>query len=219
MTTTFPGSPSTLAGGFIVMDADGKVVLRTVAFQYNPDTLTRTVAPRAAKVESGDRLEALRLIGPPVETIKLEIDLDATDRLASPERNPQTVSDGISPELADLETIASPRADDVDAANRMAQSGTLEVLPLPSPLVLLVLGANRILPVRITELSMVEEAFDPRLNPIRARVSVGLRVLSVDDLAFGTKGAELFMAMMRRREKLATRKPANLQSLGLDRVP
>ena len=63
------------------------------------------------------------------------------------------------------------------------------MLPLPSPLVLLVLGANRTIPVRITEFSVVEEAFDTRLNPIRARVSLGLRALSTDDLAFGRKGA------------------------------
>ncbi|WP_227243345.1 hypothetical protein [Paraburkholderia caribensis] len=216
---TTPRSPRTFAGGFIVMDADGKVVLRTIAFQYNPDTLTRSIAPRAAKVESGDRVEALRLVGPPVETIKLEVEFDATDRLEHPQRNPETVSDGIAPELSDLETIVTPRADDLDAANRLATSGTLEVLPIPSPLVLLVLGANRTLPVRITDLSVVEEAFDTRLNPIRARVSIGLRVLSIDDLSYGTKGAELFMTALRRREKLAARKPANVQSLGLDPSP
>ncbi|OLL27496.1 hypothetical protein BTH42_32140 [Burkholderia sp. SRS-W-2-2016] len=217
--TAIPRSPKTLAGGFILMDADGKAVLRTVAFQYNPDTLTRSLAPRAAKVESGDRVEALRLVGPPVETLKLEIELDAADRLEHPQRNPETVSDGIAPELADLETIVTPRADDLDAANRLAASGTLEVLPLPSPLVLLVLGRNRALPVRITDLSVVEEAFDPQLNPIRARVSIGLRILSIDDLSYGTKGAELFMTALRRRERLAARKPANVQSLGLDRAP
>jgi hypothetical protein len=217
--TTFPRSPRTLAGGFVVMDADGKAVLRTVAFQYNPDALTRSLAPRAAKVESGDRVEALRLVGPPVETLRMEIELDAADRLEHPASNARTVSDGIAPELADLETIVTPRADDMVAADRLAQSGALEVLPLPSPLVLLVLGRNRAMPVRINELSIVEEAFDTQLNPIRARVSLGLRVLSIDDMAFGTKGAELFMAALRRREKLAARKPPDLQGLGLERTP
>src|SRR4051794_41057229 len=118
------------------MDSAGKTVLRTVVFQYNPDTLSRTVAPRAAKAESGDRLEALRLIGPPTETLKLEIELDATDRLEHPDQNPETVKNGINPELADLETILSPAMADVVAANQKAQTGTLEILPLPSPLVL-----------------------------------------------------------------------------------
>jgi hypothetical protein len=217
--TTFPGSPKTLVGGFVLMDAEGKTVLRTVTFQYNPDTVSRTLALRGAKAESGDRLEALRLIGPPVETIKVEIELDATDRLEHPDRNAETVANGIAPELADLETIISPATSDVVAAGRMADTGTLEVLPLPSPLVLLVLGSNRTLPVRVTDMSVVEEAFDTKLNPIRARISLGLRVLSTDDLAFGSKGAELFLAAARRREQLVARKPPNLQALGLKSTP
>jgi hypothetical protein len=206
-------------GGFILMDAEGKTILQTVVFQYNPDSLTRSLTPRAAKAEAGDRLEALRLIGPPVETIKLEIELEATDRLEYPDRNPETVRSGITPELADLETIIAPATGDILAANRMAQTGTLEVLPLPSPLVLLVLGANRTMPVRVTDMSVVEEAFDTQLNPIRAKMSISLRVLSSDDLTLGSKGAELFLANARRREQLAARKPPNLQALGLGNAP
>jgi hypothetical protein len=217
--TTFPGSPKTLMGGFILMDAEGKTVLRSVVFQYNPDTVSRSLTPRGAKIDAGDRLEGLRLVGPPVETIKIEIELDATDRLEKPAQNLETVRSGIGPELAELETIISPATADIDAANRMALTGTLEVLPMPSPLVLLVLGTNRTIPVRITEFSVVEEAFDTQLNPIRARVSLGLRALSIDDLAFGTKGAEMFMASAKRREKLATRKPPALQSLGVRGAP
>lgn len=217
--TTFPRSPKTLTGGFILMDAEGKAVLRTVVFQYNPDTLSRTLAPRGAKIDAGDRVEGLRLIGPPIETIKLEVELDATDRLEKPAQNPETVTNGIAAELAELETMIAPVTADIDSANRMAQTGTLEVLPMPSPLVLLVWGPNRTLPVRITEFSVVEEAFDTQLNPIRARVSLGLRALSIDDLAFGTKGAELFMAAARGRERLASSKPPNLQSFGLKGTP
>lgn len=217
--TSFPGSPKTLKGGFILMDAEGKTVLRTVAFQYNPDSLSRTLTPRGAKTDAGDRLEGLRLTGPPIETIKLEIELDATDRLEKPSANQQTVNNGIAPELADLETIIAPDTTDVTAANQLAQTGTLEVLPLASPLVLLVLGTNRTIPVRITEFSIVEEAFDTRLNPIRARISLGLRALSVDDLAFGSKGAELFMVGAKRREKLARRQPPSIQALGLASAP
>lgn len=206
-------------GGFILMDAEGKTVLRTVVFQYNPDALTRTLAPRGAKIDAGDRLEGLRLIGPPVETIRLDIELDATDRLEKPDRNSETVQNGIAPELAELETTIAPATSDIEAANRMAQTGTLEILPLPSPLVLLVLGTNRTIPVRITDFSVTEEAFDTQLNPIRAKVTIGMRALSIDDLAFGTKGAELFMTAAKRREKLATRKPPSVQSLGLKGAP
>src|SRR5690348_10860994 len=106
--TSFPRSPKTLKGGFIEMDAEGKAVIRTVTFQYNPDTLSRTLVPRAAKAEGGDRLEGLRLTGPPIETMKLEIELDAADRLEKPDANPQTVASGLAPELAELELMISP---------------------------------------------------------------------------------------------------------------
>ena len=217
--TSFPGSPRTLKGGFVLMDADGKAVLRTVAFQYNPDSLSRTLTPRGAKIDAGDRLEGLRLVGPPIETIKIEIEIDATDRLEHPGSNADTVANGIAAELAELETIISPAPDDIAAADGLARSGTLEVLPLPSPLVLLALGRNRLIPVRITEFSIVEEAFDTQLNPIRARVSLGMRALSIDDLAFGSKGAELFMVAARRRDRMAKRRPPNMQALGLTGVP
>lgn len=217
--TSFPGSPRTLKGGFVLMDADGKAVLRTVAFQYNPDGLSRTLTPRGAKIDAGDRLEGLRLVGPPIETIKIEIEIDATDRLEKPGSNADTVENGIAADLAELEAIISPAPDDIAAADALARSGTLEVLPLPSPLVLLALGRNRLVPVRITEFSIVEEAFDTQLNPIRARVSLGMRALSIDDLAFGSKGAELFMVAARWRDKMAKRRPPNMQALGLTGVP
>jgi hypothetical protein len=217
--TSFPRSPKTLKGGFIQMDAEAKSVLRTIAFQYNPDTLSRTLVPRSAKAEGGDRLEGLRLTGPPVETMKLEIELDAADRLEKPDNNPETVANGIAPELAELELMISPASADLEAAGRLALTGTIEVLPLPSPMLLLVLGTNRIMPVRISEFAVVEEAFDVALNPIRARISLGLRLLSSDDLAYGSKGAELFMAALKRRERLAGAKPSSIQALGLTSVP
>jgi hypothetical protein len=217
--TSFPRSPKTLKGGFIKMDAEGKQVLGTVAFQYNPDSLSRTVAPRAASAAGGDRLEALRLTGPPIETMKIDIEIDATDLLEHPGDNPDTVANGIAPQLAELEMMVSPASADLDSAARLALTGTIEVLPLPSPMLLLVLGPNRTLPVRITDFSVVEEAFDINLNPIRARVSLTLRLLSSDDLAHGSKGAELFMAALKRREKLAGSKPPSVQALGLKSAP
>lgn len=217
--TTFPRSPKVLRGGFILMDADGRAVIRVIPFQYNPETLTRTLSPRGSKAETGDRLEALRLVGPPVETLKLEIEIDATDRLEKPGQNPDAVAEGIAADLAELETMIAPRVADIEAADSLARQGTLEILPLPSPLLLLVLGANRALPVRITEFAVTEEAFDTRLNPILARVSLGLRALSTDDLAFGSKGAQLFLAAARRRERLAARRGAGVQALGLAGAP
>jgi hypothetical protein len=217
--TTFPRSPRTLRGGFILMDADGLAVRRTIVFQYNPDTLTRSLAPRGATADTGDRLEALRLVGPPAETLKLEIALDATDRLEKPAQNPTTVAEGIAADLAEFETMVSPSVADLEAAEALTRTGTLEILPLPSPLLLLVLGANRTVPVRITEFAITEEAFDTRLNPVLARLSLGLRALTTDDLPFGSKGAALFLTAARRRERLAARRGAGVQALGLAGAP
>ncbi|UAK23293.1 hypothetical protein [Sphingomonas nostoxanthinifaciens] len=214
-----PRSPRTLKGGFVLMDGDGRAVLRSVAFQYNPDTLTRTLTPRQAASETGDRLEALRLRGAPVETLRLEIELDATDRLEQPASNPETVANGILPELADLETIIAPAVADLIAADTLADTGTLEILPLPSPLVLVVLGPRRVLPVRVTEFGVVEEAFDTQLNPIRAKITLGLRILSNDDLTYGSKGAALFFAQAQRRESFARRTAPALSTLGLTGAP
>jgi hypothetical protein len=56
------------------------------------------------------------------------------------------------------------------------------VPPLQLPLVLFVWGPWRVVPVNVTSVSVVETEFDQLLNPIRAEVTVSLRVLSTDDL-------------------------------------
>ncbi|MEL6942412.1 MAG: hypothetical protein AAFO82_07075, partial [Bacteroidota bacterium] len=87
--------------------------------------------------------------------------------------------------------------------NTLAQSGTLEISPVEAPLTLFVWSKNRVVPVRITEFSITEEAFDVNLNPIRARVSLGMRVLSVDDLGFDHHGGNLYMNYQQTKERLA----------------
>jgi hypothetical protein len=83
--------------------------------------------------------------------------------------------------------------------NQLAQSGTLEIVPMESLLPLFVWSKSRIVPVRITDFSITEEAFDTALNPIRAKVSLGMRVLSVDDLGFQHKGGSLFMGYLQAK--------------------
>jgi hypothetical protein len=211
-----PLSPKLLKGGLVQVSPDTGKVLRTIALQYNPDTLTRTLQVQATG-ESGIRSEALRLRGAAVETIKLEVEIDATERLDDPGANRDTVKLGIQPELAALESLVHARADDLQANDAMASSGALEVLPLEAPLTLFVWSKQRIVPVRVTDLSVTEEAFDVALNPIRAKVSLGLRVLSVDDLGFRHRGGTLFMAYLRNKESLARRAGAvPLSELGVE---
>src|SRR5579885_395981 len=106
--TSFPGSPRLVRGGIVLVDPDSGSVQRVIPMQYNPDTLTRTLQPQAVGGEAGDRLEALRLKGPAIETIKLDAEIDAADGLEFPDKNPSTVAFGIYPQLAALETVVHP---------------------------------------------------------------------------------------------------------------
>lgn len=218
--TTFPNSPRLLKGGIVLIDPNSSAVRRIIVLQYNPDTLSRTLQVQGIGGEGGDRLEALRLKGPAVETIKLEAEIDATDQLEFPDKNPTAAQLGIYPQLAALETIIYPTSGQLLSNNSLAQSGTLEIAPMEAPLSLFIWSKNRIQPVRITEFSVTEEAFDPALNPIRAKVSLGLRVLSVDDLGFGHKGGSLFMSYLQQKESLAAKSPPGaLNPLGIGEIP
>jgi hypothetical protein len=213
--TTFPNSPKLLKGGIVLIDPDMGNVLRVIALQYNPDTLTRTLQPQAVK-EGGDRSEALRLTGPPVETVKVEAEIDATDQLEFPRENPDAVEVGIHHQLAALEVIVYPTSAQLQSNNSLAQSGTLEIAPMEAPLTLFVWSKQRVMPVRITDFSITEEAFDVNLNPIRAKVSLGFRVLSVNDVGFTHKGGSLFMSYLQNKEQLAKRvKASTFGALGI----
>lgn len=216
-----PQSPRILKGGLVMLDpvsfaiAPGGIIV----MQYNPDTVTRTLKVKGAE-EGGDRSEALRLSGPAVETIKLDVEIDATDQLENPQQNANTVQYGIAPQLAQLETLVYPTSLNLQNNYALSQAGTLEIMPLMAPLSLFVWSATRIVPVRITDFSITEEAFDPRLNPLRAKVSLGLRVLSIDDLFFSDKGGSLYMAYQRQKESLARLSQAgSLGALGLTSAP
>lgn len=217
--TTFPNSPRLIKGGIVLIDPDNGAVRRIIALQYNPDTLSRTLQIKALS-EGGDRSESLRLTGPPVETIKLDVEIDATDQLEFPDQNPTATQLGIHPQLAALETIVYPTSDQLQSNNTLAQAGTLEIIPAQAPLTLFIWSKNRVLPVRLTDLSVTEEAFDPALNPIRAKVSLGMRVLSVNDLDFDHRGNSLFMAYLQQKERLAAQSQAGaLNALGINRIP
>ncbi|MFE7836518.1 hypothetical protein ACFU53_10815 [Streptomyces sp. NPDC057474] len=207
-------SPRVVKGGIVEIDVISGRALRTIALQYNPDALTRTVAVQAA---GGDIGQALRLKGVAVETLRLEAEIDATDRLEFPAENAATVEFGIHPQLAALELLVNPRARALVDNDALAARGVLEVLPMETPLTLFVWSRQRVVPVRLTELSIAEEAFDTSLNPIRAKVTLGMRVLSVDDVGFGHRGGALFMGHLRNKEALAARAgSAALSALGLE---
>ena len=216
--SAFPGSPRILKGGIVLIDAASSAVLRVIALQYNPDSLTRSLQVQAVSADGGDRSEVLRLKGAPVETLKLEAELDATDQLEFPEQHSVTAQSGIFAQLAALETMVYPTSSQLRGNDALAQIGTLEIVPMETPLALFVWSKSRILPVRITDFSITEEAFDTALNPIRARISLGLRVLSVNDVPSGHKAASLFMNYLQQKERLAGSAAGQLSALGINGV-
>jgi hypothetical protein len=209
-------SPRLVKGGLVQMDPASGRVLRVIALQFNPESLSRTLQVQAVD-SGGNPSQALRLKGAAVETIRVEAEIDATERLDDPEANPTTVRLGIHPDLAALEELVQPRADDLQTNDALASAGVLEVLPLEAPLTLFVWSKQRVVPVRVSDVSITEEAFDVVLNPIRAKVSLSLRVLSVDDLGFRHRGGTLFMAYLRNKEALAAAATqVQLSTLGVE---
>ncbi len=198
--TTFPGSPRVLKGAIVALDPFNPLA-SVVVFQYNPETLTRTVRPKIAG-EGAEQGEALRLSGPPEESITVEIALDAADGLETGDG--ATVAHGVGPSLAALEMLVYPKSALVIGNEVLAGLGVIEVIPPESPLTLFVWGPKRVLPVRITNFTINEQAFDPALNPILATVTLGLSVMTYQDLGLPSVGGALSLAHQVAKEVLAT---------------
>jgi hypothetical protein len=193
-------SPLLQKGAILSLDPTTGIPLGKIMLQYNPDTLTRSLKPQTVGDEP-DRTEIMRLKGPPVETIKCDVEIDATDQLASGDST--TISLGIQPQLSSLELLVYPSSGVLIANEILSLLGTVEILPMESALTVFVWNKNRITPVRITDLSITEEAFDPQLNPIRAKVSLGMRVLNVNDVGFLTPAGALYMIYQITKEGMA----------------
>ncbi|MGY4744812.1 hypothetical protein [Streptomyces sp. ATMOS53] len=190
-------------GGFVFLDPEHGRVLRVVPFQYNPDSITRTLQPRGIGADAGDRLEALRLQGPPRETFRIDAEFDATDQVAAAGAPAPPAGSGLFGMLSALETAIAPTAAQLTQQNDLAAQGILEIAPVQAPLPVLVLGAHRVLPVRMLDLDVSEEAYDGELSPIRARVTLTVRVLTVDDVGFGHKAGGLYLQYQQGRERFA----------------
>ena len=213
-----PIAPRLLRSGIVLVNPETGQVIRVIGMQYNPDTLSRTLQPQTVAGDGHDRSQAFRLKGPPVETIRLEAEIDATDQLEG--QDPNATQSGIAPQLAELETLMYPSSGQLIANNSAQALGTLEITPLEAPLALFVWSKQRVIPVRITDCSITEEAFDTQLNPVRARVSLSMRVLSVDDLGFANKGGALYMIYHQNKERLAQQaRGVSLPALGLTGIP
>jgi hypothetical protein len=172
-----------------------------VVFQYNPETVTRTVTPQGPSGE-GSKSEAMRLKGAPIETITMDLEIDATDQLDSGDGITERF--GIYPELSNLEMLAYPKIGLVIANTVLMATGVLEIMPPIGPFTLLVWNYQRVVPVRLDELTITEELHDAKLNPIQAKVKVGLHVLSYNDLSLTNPGYYMFLAHQTIKEVMGS---------------
>lgn len=212
--TGFPGSPKLIRAGLVLISPDTGAVSRIIAMQYAPETVSRQIEAQTMQGEAS-RSQPLRLRAPAKETITLEVQIDATEQLEFPRQNRTVTETGIFPALAALEIMLYPTSAQLERQNAQAAAGSFEITPAETPLALFVWSAHRIVPVRLNSLQITEEFFDQNLNPIRAKLSLSLQVLSVDDLGFSHRGSGLFMAYLQAKEQLAAKSAAGtLEALG-----
>ena len=197
--TASPLSPRLLKGALVSVDLASPIPT-VIVFQYNPETLTRSLRARGMQGE-GAKGDAMRLNGAPEETIKIDIEIDATDHLEQDGAIAKVV--GIYPQLSALEMLVYPKSALVIANTVLLAGGLIEVAPPLGPFTLFIWGVNRILPVRVEEFSITEDAHDTALNPIRAKVSLGLRVLTYNDLSITSPGYYMFLAHQVVKETMA----------------
>lgn len=196
----------------------------TINFQYNPGEMRRTLAsrkPRDAAQPNAAPQDARLVAGPPVETISLALELDAADQLADPNNNQNTVQSGLQMPLAALEMLMYPPSAQFEQNQQLAESGEIQVSPSTLALVLLNWGESRVVPVMITTFTVTEQEFDTQLNPIRAKVELGLQVLTYIDLRNSSTGVDAFVAYQKEKERLARgyysgATPAQTQNLNTD---
>lgn len=201
--STFPGSPRILKGAVVAYTLPA-LIPKVIVFQYNPEQVTRSLSPRTAEAGAGGgRGEANRTDGPPDETIALSVEIDAADQLELPDDNATTVEVGLHPVLAALEGLVYPPFPIVVANQVLANLGGSFIQGEPVPLTLLVWGPARVLPVRVQSLSITEQAFDTRLNPINAKADLGLKVLTYRDLQLTDPAYWVYMASFTQKEVMA----------------
>lgn len=191
MTTQLARGPRTLKGALVSI-APQNPIPQIILFQYNPHSLRRQLRPQIVGGAEGDRSQAVRYGSAPTQTITAEVEIDGTDGLAA--GDDQTVQLGISPQLAALEELAYPTLAQVNLDTTLFNSGTIEIAPMTAPRVLFVWGPNRVLPVRIESYSIAEDEFDSRLNPIRATVTLEMRVLTYSDVSISDPDYHQFFA-------------------------
>jgi hypothetical protein len=208
MANTSPLAPLLLKGAFIRLDETAiGAVPQIIVFQYNPESLSRKFKPyeAPAKDKAGEKPDPSARAAPydPEEEMDIAVEFDATDDLEQPESHPIAVLAGVADRIAALEMLMYP-SDELGLLSSAISSlaGALGLggggVEIPKdrevPVVLLTWGPGRVVPVKITSFSVEEQAFNPALYPIRAKVTVGVKVLTEDYFNSRTESKQLTSA-------------------------
>jgi hypothetical protein len=189
----FPGRPFLLKGALVVFETPIPVPTNVIVFQYNPETMTRTISQPAGGSQAGgggsgnpcstagDSRNNLLL---PTEQYQLTVQLDATDQLETSDS--LTLALGLYPAITALEMLLYPPPVEVALNKALAFFGSAFTVSPQIPLVLFVWGAPRVVPVIVNSLTITEQAFDQLLNPIQAKVDLDMR--SMNDLELQSAG-------------------------------
>lgn len=176
-----------------------------IIFQYNPETMTHTWA-QAEAASSGGRQKGgnpLAVKGLPGESFSFTIAMNAQDMIAdgSPVAEGIATASGVYSRLAALEMLLYPTGTSdggglvgsVSASVSVGGGGfsvggsgsatVKRTIPESQiPTVLFVWGPGRILPVRVTQLTITEKLYDEFLSPVHAEAQLGLQVLTPEEL-------------------------------------
>jgi hypothetical protein len=194
-------APALQKGAIVSIDAATQAAV-TIPFQYNPAALRRTLEAQAVGGEPGGQSSRVRFTGTPRETIALDIEIDA---LATGSTVGGAIEGqyGIYPQLAALELLIYPSTTALAANAAQLAAGTLEIAPYNAPLVLIVWGKNRSMPVKLVGYQITEQTFSPDLNPLRATVSLTAQVLGASDLTTDAPGYAQYIAYQQAKELFA----------------
>lgn len=210
MPSGFPRSPKFLKGALVAYESQFLgAIPNVIVFQYNPEQLSRSLSLRTPSAPEGGRnagqarAETFRVEGPPVESITLTVVLNAADQLEGPALHPLAVAKGLHPALSALELLLYPPSTQFLLNETLSSAGSAQIEAQDIPLVLFIWGPSRVLPARINSFSVTEEAFDQQLNPIQAKVELGLKALTYMELRETSLGYGAYLATQTQKEVMA----------------
>jgi len=226
MSNGYSQSPKLLKGAIIQFSSPLLVPIpNIIVFQYNPESMTRTLtpwapAPQSQEVDDPKVVAALAQPFDPEESFSLTLELDAADALESPDSHPIATIAGVADRIAALEMLLYPPGDSalgglLNSVGSFFGATPVDVVPRKTvPVILFFWGPGRIVPVRITTFSVNEQAYSPTLYPIRAKVTLGLRILDAtsfgdDDSATVSIAKACYTFTRAQKESLALANVAN----------